>query len=329
MKKIGFGIISLICFLAKGQMNTLYFNEYLSENYYYIHPAMAGVNLNGLRLGIGTRQQWFNRGEKPSTQQASLEYNASAKTTLGFMGLNDKNGYHSQYKYLLTYCYRIYLNDEIWNTRRSFPTKNDNIQELSFALNVGRSGIQLDQSSWNRLTIDPLVNQNAMDDHYTTIDAGIAYVSTRLSIQLSFHNLAFVSSNPINSEDEWAYNVGKNKIFMGGLQYEIFTKKGLNFEPSILYQLEEKTQDNSWDVNIKIYKIISDGRLWIGVSQRQNNIKVGNHNSLSNGQNYKHWTAIMGLNYNNMKFGYQYTHALGKIHFSTQGIHYFSLGFQL
>ena len=31
--------------LVKGQMNPLNFNEYLSENYYRIHPAMAGVNL--------------------------------------------------------------------------------------------------------------------------------------------------------------------------------------------------------------------------------------------------------------------------------------------
>lgn len=323
------GVILLLGFWVKCQMNPLYFNEYLSENYYTLHPAMAGVNLRGLRVDLGIRQQWMNTSQAPSTQLLSVEYKTSAKTTLGFVSVNDKNGYHSQYKYNFTYCFRIYLNDEVWKTRRSFPTKNDNIQELSFALNVGRSGMNLDQSSWNSPSQDPLLNQNLMDDHYTTFDAGIAYVSTRLSAQLSFHNLAFVSSNPKDNEEEIFYNVGANKIYLGSFQYEIYTKKSWNFEPSFLFQFREKTNENSWDLNFKVYKIIRNGRLWTGISRRQNNIKVGIVKGLSIDQNYKHWTGTLGLNYRKMKFGYQYTQALGKASFSAQGIHYISLGFHL
>ena len=91
--------------LVSGQMNPLYFNEYLAENYYRIHPAMAGVNLNGIRIDFGTRQQWFGMANRPSTQMLTLEYKSSANTTLGFSGVSDINGYHTHYKYNFTYCY--------------------------------------------------------------------------------------------------------------------------------------------------------------------------------------------------------------------------------
>ena len=323
------GLLVLLVGGLSAQMNPLYFNEYLSENYYNIHPAMAGVNLTVLRIDLGTRQQWMNSAQKPSTQFLSLEYKSSAKTTLGVFGVNDQNGYHSQFKYHITYCYRIYLNDEIWNTRRSFPTKNDNIQELSFALNLGRSGMNLDQSNWNRPSQDPLLNQNLSADHYTTFDAGVAYVSTRLSVQLSFHNLAFVSSDSKAPEEATIYNIGANKIYMGAMQYEIYTKKEWNFEPSFLFQFEEKTNESSLDLNFKIFKIIRNGRIWTGISYRQNNVKIPKGVGLETDQSYKHLTLISGLNYRKMKFGYQYTIARGKVQFSSQGIHYITLGFQI
>ena len=46
--------------------------------------------------------------------------------------------------------------------------------------------------------------------------------------------------------DQKYYNTKSNKIFIGSIQYEIYTDKGWNFEPSILLQHEEKTQDSVW-----------------------------------------------------------------------------------
>ena len=71
-------------------MNPLFFNEYLAENYYRIHPAMAGVNLNGIRIDFGTRQQWFGVTDRPATNMLTLEYKTTAKTTLGFSGFSDQ-----------------------------------------------------------------------------------------------------------------------------------------------------------------------------------------------------------------------------------------------
>ena len=315
--------------LVSGQMNPLYFNEYLAENYYRIHPAMAGVNLNGIRIDFGTRQQWFSMANRPSTQMLTLEYKSSANTTLGFSGVSDINGYHTHYKYNFTYCYRIFFNDEFWNTRRSFPTKNDNIQELSFGLNIGFSGTGLDQSSWKRPTSDPLVTQNLNQKQFTSFDASIAYVSTRFSIQFSIHNISVTTSNQENIDQEINYNIKSNKIFVGSIQYEIYTDSGWNFEPSILLQYEEKTQDNSLDLNFKIYRLIKDGRLWLGSSYRQNKISLAYNNGAKMiHDNYKHFTPIAGLNYKKMKFSYQYTSSIADIGFVNSGIHFVGIGVQ-
>lgn len=316
--------------MLNGQMNPLFFNEYLAENYYRIHPAMAGVNLNGIRIDFGTRQQWFGVTDRPATNMLTLEYKTTAKTTLGFSGFSDQNGYHSHYKYNFTYCYRIYFNNEIWNTRRSFPTKNDNIQELSFGLSVGFSGANLDQSNWNRTTADPLVNQNLNQTNFTSFDAGVAYVSTQFSSQFSIHNISFTPSNQEGNDQELTYNINGNKIFIGSIQYEIYTEVGWNFEPSILVQYQEKTKDNSLDLNFKFYRLIKNGRLWLGLSYRQNKIGVAyNNGNRTENEVYKHWTPIMGLNYKKMKFSYQYTTNLGKINTPYSGIHYIGIGVQL
>ena len=235
----------------------------------------------------------------------------------------------SHYKYNFTYCYRIFLNNEFWNTRRSFPTKNDNIQELSFGLNIGFSGTGLDQSSWKRPTSDPLVTQNLNQKQFTSFDASVAYVSTRFSVQFSIHNISITPSNHENIDQEINYNIKSNKIFIGSIQYEIYTDSGWNFEPSILLQYEEKTQDNSLDLNFKIYRLIKDGRLWLGSSYRQNKISLAYNNGVKIvNDNYKHFTPIAGLNYKKMKFSYQYTGSIADIGFVNSGIHFVGIGIQ-
>ena len=311
-------------------MNPLYFNEYLAENYYRIHPAMAGANLGVIRAEFGTRQQWFNVSDSPSTQMLTLEYKSSSNTSLGFSGVSDKNGYHSHYKYNLTYCYRISFNDEIWNKTKSFPTKNDNRQELSFGLSVGFSGSQLDQSEWNRPTNDPLVDQNFSQKSFTSFDAGIAYISTKFSTQFSIHNISFVSNDQKEANQEFAYNINANKIFIGSIQYEIYTDNGWNVEPSVLFQYEERTKDNSVDLNLKLYRLIQNGRLWLGMSFRKNKIRVAyNSGSRMEKQAYKHLTPIMGLNYGKIKLSYQYTNYIGAVKLTSSGIHFIGLGIVL
>ncbi len=305
------------------------FNEYLSENLYVTHPAMVGVNLSGTRIQFGIRKQWFNIEDAPGTNLLTFEYKAKANSILGVQIINDHNGYHSKKSIYLTYGYRIYLNDKIWNTKRSFPTKNDNIKELSFGLSLGSLKNSMDQSSFDSRVIDPLVMGNSNLQSYLTLDIGAAYVSTHLSSQFSIKNITLNPSN-INNETPNVFDSTSFKHYLFSVQYEIYSNSGWNLEPSFLIQYLEKTKERSSDYNLKIYRIIPTGRIWIGISYRRNSVGISyDDNGTMVNQYYRHLTPIFGLNYKKYVFSYHYTSNLGKLNIGASGIHYFTMGITL
>jgi type IX secretion system PorP/SprF family membrane protein len=306
------------------------FNEYLAENLYVIHPAMVGVNLKNARINLGSRQQWFNVPNAPGTNLLTAEYKATKNVSLGLQLLKDHNGYHSKNSNYLTFGYRIYLNDAIWNTRRSFPTKNDNIKEFSFGISVGSINYSIDQSSFDARIPDPLLNANSSGTGYFTIDAGAAYVSTHLSVQLSAKNINITNRQGNNPAGDVNINPSKFKHYLASLQYEIYFNNGWNLEPSFLIQFLEKTEETSMDLNLKVYRLVKQGRIWLGVSFRQNFITIDtpSQTKIPN-QNYKHFTPVFGMNYDRYLFSYHFTSNLGTLNLGTSGLHYLSIGINL
>jgi type IX secretion system PorP/SprF family membrane protein len=306
------------------------FNEYLAENLYMVHPAMVGVNLKNARVNLGSRQQWFNVPNAPGTNLLTLEYKATKNATIGLQLIKDHNGYHSKNSNYLTFGYRIYLNDAIWNTRRSFPTKNDNIKELAFGINIGSINYGIDQSSFDVRIPDPLLNANSSGTRYLTIDAGAAYVSTHLSAQVSVKNINTKDAQENTTDGDVNINLSKFKHYLASLQYEIYFNNGWNLEPSFLIQFLEKTEESSLDLNLKIYRLVKKGRIWLGASYRQNFIEIDTPSETKiPKQNYTHFTPVFGMNYGRYLFSYHYTSNLGTLNLGTSGLHYFSLGITL
>ena len=307
------------------------FNEYLAENLYIAHPAMVGVNLNNMRVNLGSRQQWFNVPEAPGTNLLTLEYKASKNVVAGLQMVKDHNGYHSRNYNYLTFGYRIYLNDAIWNTRRSFPTKNDNIKELSFGISVGSINYSLDQSSFDIRINEPLLNANSSGRSYLTIDAGAAYVSTHLSAQITVKNINANGNRAEHSDDQdLNFNPTRFKHYLASLQYEIYFSNGWNLEPSFLIQFLENTEESSLDLNLKVYRLVNKGRIWFGLSHRQNFIEIETPSETRiPKQNYTHFTPVFGMNYDRYLFSYHYTANLGSLNLGTSGLHYFSIGISL
>lgn len=50
------------------------YSDYLSDNYYLLHPSMAGA-ANCAKLRLTGRQQWFGQQDAPSLQ--TLSFNGS------------------------------------------------------------------------------------------------------------------------------------------------------------------------------------------------------------------------------------------------------------
>ena len=55
-------LLIFILFLSKlnSQEGLPIYTDYLTENYYLVHPSMAGVNLVGGKVRMTARKQWFD-----------------------------------------------------------------------------------------------------------------------------------------------------------------------------------------------------------------------------------------------------------------------------
>ena len=110
------------------------YSDYLSDNYYLLHPSMAGA-ANCAKLRMTGRQQWFGQKDAPALQTLSLNGALGERSGGGIIVFNDKNGYHSQTGMKLTYAHHI-----------MFSRDNVDLNQLSFGMSAGFIQSSLDES---------------------------------------------------------------------------------------------------------------------------------------------------------------------------------------
>ncbi len=74
------------------------YSDYLTDNYYLIHPSMAGV-ANCSKVRLTGRQQWFGQEGAPNLQTLSINGRiGDSPSGIGAILYNDKNGpsHHTQ-----------------------------------------------------------------------------------------------------------------------------------------------------------------------------------------------------------------------------------------
>src|SRR6187399_2050020 len=95
--------ISLYSFSQEG---ISVYSDYLTDNYYLIHPSMAGAS-NCAKIRLTGRQQWFDSDNAPSLNTLSFNGRISDRSGAGIILYNDENGYHSQKGVKLSYAHHI------------------------------------------------------------------------------------------------------------------------------------------------------------------------------------------------------------------------------
>ena len=120
--------LSLVLFVigfANAQEGVPVYSDYLSDNYYLIHPSMAGA-ANCAKVRLTARKQWFGQEDAPQLQTLSFNGRVSDRAGAGIIVFNDKNGYHSQKGLKVSYAYHLlFSRDEI------------DLNQLSFGLSAG------------------------------------------------------------------------------------------------------------------------------------------------------------------------------------------------
>lgn len=291
------------------------YSDYLSDNYYLLHPSMAGA-ANCTKLRLTARQQWFGQEDAPALQTISINGSLGERSGGGIIVFNDKNGYHSQTGMKLTYAHHL-----------MFSRDNVDLNQLSFGMSAGFVQSNLDESTFytNDPTFDPLVFGSIQKASYFNVDIGASYNFLDFYVHATVKN-ALASDRKLYSDRE-PVNLRRFILNSG---YTFGDAETILWEPSFMFQLVTQTQEKTVDLNIKAYKELDFGRLWGGLSYRRSldGAQFLDGTAIAD-QKLQYITPILGVNFKNYMFSYTYSQLIGKVNFDTGGFHQITFGINL
>jgi type IX secretion system PorP/SprF family membrane protein len=311
-KKVLLFFVFITTQLSFSQEGVAVYSDYLSDNYYLLHPSMAGA-ANCAKIRLTARQQWFGQDDAPALQTLSFNGRIGEQSGAGIIIYNDKNGYHSQKGFKLTYAHHI-----------MFSRDQIDLNQLSFGLSVGLVQSSLDETEFLRSgEFDPYVDGTIVQkDSYFNVDVGMSYNYLDFYVHATLKN-AIETRREIYSEYE-NDNIRKVILNMG---YVFGDEEGLMWEPSVMFQLVDQTKEKSFDVNLKVYKAMDFGKIWGGLSYRRSldGAEYVENNAIQT-QKLQFITPIVGVNYKDFMIAYTYSHVTGAVKFDNGGYHQITLG---
>lgn len=298
--------------LSFSQEGIAVYSDYLSDNYYLIHPSMAGA-ANCAKLRLTARQQWFGQEDAPALQTASFNGRLGEQSGGGIILFNDRNGYHSQRGFKLTYAHHL-----------MFSRSEVDLNQLSFGISAGIVQSQLDETDFT--DPDPIIGGIVQKDSYFNVDIGASYFYLDLYTHLTVKNA--LGSRPDYYTD---YESDNRRKWIWSAGYVFGDTDRIQWEPSFMFQYVDQTKEKTIDLNVKAYKDFDFGKLWGGLSYRRAFDAAEYSDSQGNVQTQRlQWlTPIVGLNFKQYMVSYTYTHIMGDIKFDQGGFHQITLGMNL
>lgn len=311
-------IIGLFAKIGVSQEGVPIYSDYLLDNYYLIHPSMAGV-ANCAKVRLTARQQWFGVDDAPSLQTLSINGRmGDSPVGLGGILFNDSNGYHATVGGYATFAYHL-----------MFSRNEIDLNMLSFGLSAGFLQYKLDESEFLAPgEIDPII-------------AGIEQSATNFNVDfgLSYHYLDFYAhftAKNILENDGINWNRGGDQFEFRNLRTYLlsagytFSKYGSDwsYEPSLMYMYRDATEESSIDINAKVYREMDFGKVWGGLSYRRSldGAEFVDGSGVSS-QKLQYFTPFVGVDYNNFVFAYTYSYQANTVNFNTGGFHQITLGY--
>lgn len=288
------------------------YSDYLTDNLYLIHPSMAGAS-NYDKIRLTARQQWFDVEDAPNLQ--TLAYNSRVTDKIGVGGIlfRDENGNYSKVGAYASFAYHL-----------MFSRSTVDLNQLSFGISAGVIQHRLDTSGFTRF--DPLIGENDADI-FANMDFGISYYVRNLYFHFAAKNILSVSRELFYS-DAVPSNMRKY-LFSAGYVFTLNQNDPWSFEPSLLFQAREATNEMALDLNAKAYYELENGRLWGGLSYRNGfeSAEYTENGEQVNNQQLRYITPFVGLNYKKFVFGYTFSYQLNSIVLSNSGFHQITLGY--
>ncbi|WP_344727869.1 type IX secretion system membrane protein PorP/SprF [Corallibacter vietnamensis] len=308
-------LVSVIFFtqFANSQEGLPVYTDYLTDNYYLIHPSMAGA-ANCAKIRMTGRQQWFGHEDAPKLLTISANGRiGDSQSGIGAIFYSDKNGYHSQNGAYVTYAHHI-----------MFSRSELDLNMLSFGLSVGAIQYKLDETAFVNEPFDPIIAGIEQSSTNFNMDFGFSYHLYNFYAHATVKNI--LKNEGINNDRQFTSNLRRYLVSAG----TVFGKYGSewSYEPSLMYQYKDATKESSIDVNAKVYKEMEFGKLWAGLSYRRSfdGAEYYENGSVSS-QKLQYFSPLVGVNYNNFMFAYTYAYQANSVVFNNSGFHQITLGY--
>ena len=294
------------------------YSDYLTDNYYLIHPSMAGV-ANCAKVRLTARQQWFGVDDAPSLQTLSINGRVGdSPVAVGGILFNDANGYHSTVGGYATFAYHL-----------MFSRNEIDLNMLSFGLSAGFLQYKLDETDFLAPgEFDPIVAGIEQSATNFNIDFGFSYHFIDFYAHFTAKNI--LANEGINfNRTSGEFQFDNLRTYLASMGYT-FNKFGSewSYEPSIMYMYRDATEESSIDINAKVYREMDFGKIWGGLSYRRSldGAEFVDGSGISS-QKLQYITPFVGVDYNNFVFAYTYSYQANTINFNTGGFHQITLGY--
>jgi type IX secretion system PorP/SprF family membrane protein len=258
------------------------------QNQYIVNPAMAGFE-KGLNLNLGLQQQFNSVPGSPKMQNFTADYRPGDNVGLGLNVNSDQSGLISRTRVMATYAYHLPVGEE---------------DKLNFGLSFGINNVYID---YNKIVGDPndvsvgLFNRRTV---YVDGDLGLAYTSSRLTVQGAVPNL-----RSIFFKDDKELQALRNTFFTA-ISYKL-PLSGNNFtvEPKLAYRGVKGFDDifdaganlDMPDYNLSVsgfYHSNKSATLGVGISFKPVNVLLAYSNNTGSLNSYANNTFELGLKIN-------------------------------
>jgi len=315
-----FSLIALIILIANfstAQEGVPIYSDYLTDNYYLIHPSMAGV-ANCAKVRLTARQQWFGVDDAPSLQTMSINGRVGdSPVGIGGVLFNDSNGYHSTVGGYATFAYHL-----------MFSRNEIDLNMLSFGLSAGFLQYKLDESDFLAPgEFDQAIAGIEQSATNFNIDVGLSYHFLDFYAHFTAKNILDNEGINFNQNADFEFRNLRTYLFSAGYTFGKFGSEW-SYEPSIMFMHRDATEESSIDINAKVYKEMDFGKVWGGLSYRRSldGAEFASGTGISS-QKLQYITPFVGVDYNQFVFAYTYSYQANTINFNTGGFHQITIGY--
>ncbi|NMH89959.1 PorP/SprF family type IX secretion system membrane protein [Flavivirga algicola] len=237
------------------ELNLPVFTQYLAENNFVVSPAYAGIGDN-LKTRANGLTQWVGIKDAPQNQSVYADFRIADRSGIGLSFYNDSNGLTLQKGAKFSFAHHLILD---------YYAK----MYLSFGISYNLNHFRIDVANFENNSQNP-VNTIPTDDRSTT--------NNNFDVSALFRwkgfFMSFNANNVLGKDiDESIRRLEPNLL----LNYQIYSgytfrgpkKSGLEFEPSVYYQLFSSDSRSSTDLNFKFRKFNrKEDYYWAGISYR-------------------------------------------------------------